>query len=53
VPYLWLGVAYAKEHQNREAREAFTKSIQFDLDRVWTKEQLAKLPPQQRCAQWK
>jgi lipoprotein NlpI len=44
--YLWLGVAYAKEHQNREARDAFTKSIQLDPDRVWTKEQLAKLPPQ-------
>jgi tetratricopeptide (TPR) repeat protein len=44
--YLWLGVAYAKQHQTREAREAFTKSIQLDPERLWTKEQLAKLPPQ-------
>lgn len=44
--YLWLGVAYAKQHQNAQAREAFTKSLQLDPDRVWTKEQLAKLPAQ-------
>ncbi len=42
--YLWLGVAYAKGHQNPQAREAFTKSLQLDPDRLWTKEQLAKVP---------
>ena len=44
--YLWLGVAYAKTHQNKEAREALTKSLQLDPDRLWTKEQLNKLPAQ-------
>jgi tetratricopeptide (TPR) repeat protein len=44
--YLWLGVAYAKQHQTPQAREAFTKSMQLDPERVWTKEQLGKLPPQ-------
>jgi len=44
--YLWLGVAYAKQHQDAQAREAFTKSLKLDPDRVWTKEQLAKLPTQ-------
>lgn len=41
--YLWLGVAYAKENKFAEARKAFTQSLQFDPDRVWTKEQLAKV----------
>jgi tetratricopeptide (TPR) repeat protein len=44
--YLWLGVAYSKGHQTAQAREAFTKSLQLDPDRLWTKEQLGKLPPQ-------
>jgi tetratricopeptide (TPR) repeat protein len=44
--YLWLGVAYAKQHQNVLARDAFSKSLQYDPERQWTKEQLAKLPPQ-------
>jgi lipoprotein NlpI len=42
--YLWLGVAYSKAHQNAQAREALTKSLQLDPDRVWTKEQLGKVP---------
>lgn len=44
--YLWMGVAYAKQHQNAQARDAFSKSLQLDPDRLWTKEQLAKLPAQ-------
>jgi lipoprotein NlpI len=44
--YLWLGIAYAKQHQNAQAREALGKSLQLDPDRVWTKEQLAKVPTQ-------
>jgi tetratricopeptide (TPR) repeat protein len=44
--YLWMGVAYSKQHQTGPAREAFTKSLQLDPDRLWTKEQLGKLPPQ-------
>ncbi|MEP6716363.1 MAG: tetratricopeptide repeat protein [Terriglobia bacterium] len=42
--YLWMGVAYAKQHQYPQAREAFSKSLQLDPDRLWTKQQLAKLP---------
>jgi len=44
--YLWLGIALAKEHQNAQAREAFSKSLQFDPDRLWAKQQLDKTPAQ-------
>lgn len=44
--YLWLGIAEAKEHHNPQAREALTKSLQLDPDRVWTKQQLDKIPAQ-------
>ena len=44
--YLWLGIAYAKQHQNPQAREALTKSLQLDPDRLWTKQELDKIPPQ-------
>jgi tetratricopeptide (TPR) repeat protein len=42
--YLWMGVAFAKQHQYPQARDAFTKSLQLDPDRLWTKQELAKLP---------
>jgi tetratricopeptide (TPR) repeat protein len=44
--YLWMGIAYAKQHQNAPAREALTKSLQLDPDRVWAKKQLEKIPAQ-------
>jgi tetratricopeptide (TPR) repeat protein len=44
--YLWTGIALKKLHQNPQAREALTKSLQFDPDRAWTKDQLAKTPAQ-------
>lgn len=44
--YLWLGIALKKEHQNAQAREALAKSLQFDPDRAWTKNQLEKTPAQ-------
>jgi tetratricopeptide (TPR) repeat protein len=44
--YLWMGIALKKQHQNAQAREALTKSLQIDPDRAWTKGQLAKTPPQ-------
>ncbi|MDE3194850.1 MAG: tetratricopeptide repeat protein [Acidobacteriota bacterium] len=44
--YLWLGIAYAKQHQNAQAREALSKSLQLDPERVWTKQQLDKIPSQ-------
>jgi tetratricopeptide (TPR) repeat protein len=44
--YLWMGIALKKQHQNAQAREALTKSLQLDPDRVWTKDQLQKTPAQ-------
>lgn len=44
--YLWLGIALKKEHQNAQAREALMKSLQFDPDRAWTKDQIEKTPAQ-------
>jgi len=44
--YLWLGLAQRKSHRNADARQAFTKSLALDPDRVWTKEQLDKTPAQ-------
>jgi len=44
--YLWIGIAMKKQHQNAQAREALTKSLQLDPDRAWTKEQLEKTPLQ-------
>lgn len=42
--HLWLGLALRKSHRNTEARLAFTKSLQLDPNRIWTKEQLDKTP---------
>jgi tetratricopeptide (TPR) repeat protein len=42
--FLWLGLAQRKLHQNAEAREAFTKSLELNPRRVWTKQQLDKTP---------
>ena len=42
--YLWLGLALRKTHHNAEAREAFTKSLQLNPERVWTRQQLEKTP---------
>ena len=44
--YLWMGIARSKQHQYAEARAALTKSLELDPDRVWTKQQLDKLPKQ-------
>ena len=43
--YLWLGLALRKTHHNAEAREAFTKSLELNPQRVWTRQQLDKTPP--------
>lgn len=42
--YLWLGLAQRKLHQNAEAREAFTKSLELNPRRIWTRQQLDKTP---------
>jgi tetratricopeptide (TPR) repeat protein len=44
--HLWLGLALRKLHRNAEARQAFTKSLELDPNRVWTKQQLDKTPAQ-------
>jgi len=44
--YLWLGLALRKTHHNAEARVAFTKSLELNPRRVWTKQQLEKTPAQ-------
>jgi len=42
--YLCLGLALRKAHHNPEAREAFTRSLELDPVRVWTRQQLEKTP---------
>jgi hypothetical protein len=42
--YLWLGLAQRKLHQNAEARVAFTKSLELNPRRIWTRQQLEKTP---------
>lgn len=44
--WLWLGIAFKKQHQNAQARDAFAKSLKIDPDRAWTKDQLEKTPAQ-------
>ncbi len=44
--YLWMGIALKKQHQNAQARDALSKSLQFDPDRAWTRDQLQKTPAQ-------
>lgn len=44
--YLWSGIALKKQGKNAAAREAFTKSLQLEPERVWAKEQLEKTPAQ-------
>ena len=42
--YLWLGLALRKLHRNEEAREAFTKSLALNANRIFTRQQLDKTP---------
>ncbi len=42
--YLWLGVALRKENKDAEARQALTKSLALNPNRVWIKQQLDKTP---------
>jgi tetratricopeptide (TPR) repeat protein len=44
--WLWTGVALKKDHQEKEAREAFQKSLDLNPDHVWTRQQLASVPAQ-------
>ena len=42
--YLWLGLAHRKANRNAEARKAFSKSLELNPNRLWTKQQLEKTP---------
>lgn len=42
--YLWLGLSLRKENRDAEARQAFTKSLELNPNRLWTKQQLEKTP---------
>ena len=42
--FLWLGLALRKTHHNAEARKAFTKSLELNPNRIWTRQQLDKTP---------
>ena len=43
--YLWLGLGLRKQNKDAEARQALTKSLELDPNRVWVKQQLEKTPP--------
>ncbi len=42
--YLWLGVSLRKENKDAEARQALTKALKLNPNRVWVKQQLDKTP---------
>jgi tetratricopeptide (TPR) repeat protein len=42
--YLWLGVALHRDNQDAEARQALAKSLALDPNRLWTKQELDKIP---------
>jgi tetratricopeptide (TPR) repeat protein len=42
--FLWLGVALHKENQDAEARQALAKSLALNPNRLWTRQELDKLP---------
>jgi tetratricopeptide (TPR) repeat protein len=42
--WMWLGVSLRKDGKDAEARQAFTKSLQLNPNRVWVKQQLDKTP---------
>jgi tetratricopeptide (TPR) repeat protein len=44
--WLWMGIAQHRLNQNPQAREAFTKALQFAPERKWAKTQLDKTPAQ-------
>lgn len=41
---LWMGLALRKLNRNGEARQAFTKSLELNPNRIWAKQQLEKTP---------
>ena len=44
--HMWLGLALRKAGKNPDARTAFSRSLQLNPARVWTKQQMEKTPAQ-------
>jgi tetratricopeptide (TPR) repeat protein len=42
--YLWLGLGLRKDNRDADARQAFTKALELNPNRAWTKQQLDKTP---------
>jgi tetratricopeptide (TPR) repeat protein len=42
--YLWLGLSLRKDNRDAEARQAFTKALELNPNRLWAKQQLDKTP---------
>jgi tetratricopeptide (TPR) repeat protein len=42
--YVWLGLCLRKDNKYAEARQAFTRALELDPERVWVKQQLEKTP---------
>ena len=42
--YLWLGLSLRKEGRDADARQAFTRALELNPNRAWTKQQLDKTP---------
>jgi tetratricopeptide (TPR) repeat protein len=42
--YLWLGVSLRKENKDAEARQALSKALELNPNRIWVKQQLEKTP---------
>ena len=42
--YLWLGISLRQQKQDADARQAFTKALELNPNRVWVKQQLEKTP---------
>lgn len=40
--WLWLGIALRKDKKDAEARQAFTRSLELNPNRVWARQQLDK-----------
>jgi Tfp pilus assembly protein PilF len=44
--HLWMGIVLRKLNRNADARAAFTRALQLNPNRVWTKQQFEKTPAQ-------
>lgn len=42
--YLWMGLAQRKMNRNQDARQAFSKSLEINSNRIWVRHQIEKTP---------